>query len=83
MEKQIKQFKKELEMAINNFYVLHDCGASQQELEKQNQKIALLKAIIDNMKAYAEIREEPKSEDKFWEEFEEELEYEEKVLKEL
>lgn len=83
MKEQIKQFERELEMAVNNLYVLHDCGVSQLEIEEQNQKVIYLKAIVENMKAYAEIRDEPKSEEQFFKEFEEELEHEERVLKEL
>lgn len=83
MKEQIKQFERELEMAVNNLYVLHDCGVSQLEIEEQNQKVIYLKAIVENMKAYAEIRDEPKSEEQFFKELEEELEHEEKLLKEL
>ncbi|UJQ43426.1 hypothetical protein [Staphylococcus phage vB_Sau_P68] len=75
MKEQIKQFEKELEMAVNNLFVLHDCGVSQAELEEQNQKVIYLKAIVENMKAYEEIRIEPKSEEQFWKEFEAEFEY--------
>ncbi|AFV50781.1 hypothetical protein F867_gp071 [Staphylococcus phage JD007] len=83
MKEQIKQFERELEMAVNNLFVLHDCGATQQELEEQNSKVVYLKAIVENMKAYAEIRVEPKSEKQFFKELEEELEQEEKVWQEL
>lgn len=83
MEKQIKQFEKELEREVNNLFVFHDCGVSQLEIEEQNQRVVYLQAIVDNMKAYAEIREEPKSKEQFFKEFEEELEHEERVLKEL
>lgn len=81
MKEQIKQFERELEMAVNNLFVLHDCGVSQLELEEQNQKVIYLKAIVGNMKAYEEIRVEPKSEEQFFKELEEELEEEEKILK--
>lgn len=81
MKEQIKQFERELEMAVNNLFVLHDCGVSQQELEEQNQKVIYLKAIVENMKAYEEIRVEPKSEEQFFKELEEELEEEERILK--
>lgn len=80
MREQIKQFERELEMAVNNVFVLHDCGASQQELEKQNQRVVLLETIVKNMKDYEEIREEPKGEEQFFRELEEELAYEEKIL---
>ncbi|WWT40070.1 hypothetical protein [Staphylococcus phage PT94] len=83
MEKQIKQFEKELEREVNNLFVLHDCGVSQLEIEEQNQRVVYLQAIVNNMKAYTEIREEPKSKEQFFKEFEEELEHEERVLKEL
>lgn len=83
MKEQIKQFERELEMAVNNLYVLHDCGATQLELEEQNQKVIYLKAIVENMKAYEEIRVEPKSEEQFFKELEEELEAEEKILNEI
>ena len=75
MKEQIKQFEKELEMAVNNLFVLHDCGVSQAELEEQNQKVIYLKAIVENMKAYEEIRVEPQSEEEFWKDFEKEFEY--------
>ena len=83
MKEQIKQFEKELERAVNNLFVLHDCGVSQLEIEEQNQKVIYLKAIVENMKAYAEIRVEPKSEKEFFKELEEELKEEEKVMKEF
>ncbi|AVX47379.1 hypothetical protein C5023_000249 [Staphylococcus phage vB_SauM_0414_108] len=83
MKEQIKQFERELEMAVNNLFVLHDCGATQQELEEQNSRVVYLKAIVENMKAYEEIRVEPKSEEEFFKELDEELEEEEKVWKEL
>lgn len=83
MKEQIKQFEKELEMAVNNLFVLHDCGVSELELEEQNQRVIHLKAIVENMKAYEEIRVEPKSEEQFFKELEEELEEEEKILNEI
>ena len=81
MKEQIKQFERELEMAVNNLFVLHDCGVSQAELEEQNQKVIYSKAIVENMKAYEEIRVEPQSEEQFFKELEEELEEEERILK--
>lgn len=83
MKEQIKQFERELERAVNNLFVLHDCGVSELEIEEQNQRVIHLKAIVENMKAYEEIRIEPKSEKQFFKELEEELEEEEKVLKEF
>lgn len=83
MKEQIKQFERELEMAVNNLFVLHDCGVSELEIEEQNQRVIHLKAIVENMKAYEEIRVEPKSEKQFFKELEEELEEEEKVMKEF
>ena len=83
MKEQIKQFERELERAVNNLFVLHDCGVSELEIEEQNQRVIHLKAIVENMKAYEEIRVEPKSEEQFFKEREEELEEEEKVMKEF
>ena len=46
MKEQIKQFERELEMAVNNLFVLHDCGVSQQELEEElEEEERILKGI--------------------------------------